>query len=162
MGRLYVRLDLADADAPIQLLTATGNSLPALEQDSDVNFTNGAYEMELATFDVGVSSLSNVAMTYETIVGTKAGFLNVVSNTMENGTTIAANGGTAWLQVYCPSGYTPIGIVGYYLNGGSGCSVYNMGISSDPNGYFGSFALRNGQSTANTVKVTAYFLCRRS
>lgn len=71
LGRLYVRLDLADADAPIQLLTATGNSLPALEQDADVNYTNGTWEMELATFTVGVSSLSDVVETYETITGTK-------------------------------------------------------------------------------------------
>lgn len=70
-GRLYVRLDLADADAPIQLLTATGNTLPALEQDSDVNYTNGTYEMELATFTVGVSALSDVVETYNTIVGTR-------------------------------------------------------------------------------------------
>ena len=69
LGRLYVRLDLADADAPIQLLTVTGNTLPALVQDADVNYTNGVYEMELATFDVGVSALSNVVETYETIRG---------------------------------------------------------------------------------------------
>lgn len=71
-GRLYVRLDLADADAPIQLLTATGNTLPPLEQDSDVNYTNGTYEMELATFTVGVSSLSDVVETFEEIKGTKS------------------------------------------------------------------------------------------
>ena len=70
-GRLYVRLDLADADAPIQLLTATGNTLPALTQDDDVNYTNGVYEMELATFTVGVSALSDVVETFETIVGTR-------------------------------------------------------------------------------------------
>lgn len=70
-GRLYVRLDLADADAPIQLLTVTGNTLPALEQDDDVNYTNGVYEMELATFTVGVSSLSDVVETFENIIGTK-------------------------------------------------------------------------------------------
>lgn len=70
-GRLYVRLDLADADAPIQLLTSTGNTLPSLEQDSDVNYTNGTYEMELATFTVGVSALSDCVETFETIVGTK-------------------------------------------------------------------------------------------
>ena len=69
LGRLYVRLDLADADAPIQLLTVTGNTLPALVQDADVNYTNGVYEMELATFVVGVSALSNVVETYETIRG---------------------------------------------------------------------------------------------
>lgn len=70
-GRLYVRLDLADADAPIQLLTATGNTLPPLEHDADVNYTNGTYEMELATFTVGVSALSDVVETFETIVGSK-------------------------------------------------------------------------------------------
>ena len=70
-GRLYVRLDLADADAPIQLLTATGNTLPPLEQDSDVNYINGVWEMELATFDVGVSALSDVVETFETITGTQ-------------------------------------------------------------------------------------------
>ena len=70
-GRLYVRLDLADADAPIQLLTATGNTLPALTQDADVNYTNGVYEMELATFTVGVSALSDVVETCETIIGSK-------------------------------------------------------------------------------------------
>ena len=71
-GRLYVRLDLADADAPIQLLTVTGNTLPALTQDDDVNYTNGVYEMELATFTVGVSALSDVVETFETIVGNKS------------------------------------------------------------------------------------------
>lgn len=76
-GRLYIRLDLADADAPIQLLTAQGNPLPPLEQDTDVNYNNGAYEMELATFTVGVSSLSDVVETYENIVGSKAGYMNI-------------------------------------------------------------------------------------
>lgn len=69
-GRLYVRLDLADADAPIQLLTATGSTLPPLEQDSDVNYTNGTYEMELATFTVGVSALSDIVETFKVIHGT--------------------------------------------------------------------------------------------
>jgi len=90
-GRLYVRLDLADADAPIQLLTTTGNSLPPLEQDTDVNYTNGAYEMEIATFTVGVSSLSDVSMTYETIVGTKHG---------EDLTTQVTGIGNFWANTY--------------------------------------------------------------
>lgn len=85
-GRLYVRLDLADADNPIQLLTATGNTLPPLEQDDDVNYTNGTYEMELATFTVGVSSLSDVVETFETIVGSKEGYMNL-DITASTGTT---------------------------------------------------------------------------
>ena len=77
-GRLYVRLDLADADAPIQLLTATGNTLPPLVQDDDVNYTNGTYEMELATFTVGVSSLSDVVETFEGIKGTNTKILTLL------------------------------------------------------------------------------------
>lgn len=85
-GRLYVRLDLADADAPIQLLTATGNTLPSLVQDDDVNYTNGVWEMELATFTVGVSSLSDVVETFEEIKGTKEGYMNL-DVTASTGTT---------------------------------------------------------------------------
>lgn len=79
-GRLYVRLDLADADAPIQLLTATGNTLPSLEQDEDVNFTNGTYEMELATFTVGVSALSDVVETFSIVHGTDTKPILIWSN----------------------------------------------------------------------------------
>lgn len=97
-GRLYVRLDLADADAPIQLLTVTGNTLPALVQDDDVNYTNGVYEMELATFTVGVSSLSDVVETYKTIIGTTP--IDVTAdaidsywnNFLDNGIKIIKNG----------------------------------------------------------------------
>lgn len=76
-GRLYVRLDLADADAPIQLLTAQGNPLPPLEQDDDVNYVNGAYEMELATFTVGVSALSDVVETFDVIIGSRDGHMKL-------------------------------------------------------------------------------------
>ena len=79
-GRLYVRLDLADADAPIQLLTATGNTLPALTQDADVNYTNGVYEMELATFTVGVSALSDVVETFSIIHGNDSSHVLLWSN----------------------------------------------------------------------------------
>ena len=83
-GRLYVRLDLADADDPIQLLTATGNTLPPLEQDDDVNYTNGTYEMELATFTVGVSALSDCVETFETIVGSKPYTAYIVDTGTDN------------------------------------------------------------------------------
>lgn len=83
-GRLYVRLDLADADAPIQLLTVTGNTLPALTQDDDVNYTNGVWEMELATFTVGVSALSDVVETFEEIKGTNTKILDAVGKEVPN------------------------------------------------------------------------------
>ena len=82
--------------------------------------------------------------------------------TASSATSVSANGGTAWIQVRIPSGYTPICVVGYYLNGGSGCAVYNEALASDSNGYYASFALRNSQSTANSVTIDAYILCKQS
>lgn len=86
--------------------------------------------------------------------------VKVESVSQTTATTVTANGGTAWTQVRCPSTINPLCVVGYYLEGGSGCSVYNMSLGHDSNGYYGSFALRNGQSSANSVKITAHFLCR--
>lgn len=86
--------------------------------------------------------------------------IKVESIAQTSATSVGGNGGTAWTQVRIPSTITPIAIVGYYLDGGSGCSVYNVSVGHDSNGYYGSFALRNGQSTTNSVKITAHVLCR--
>lgn len=66
-GRLYVRLDLSNLDSPIQLLTYTDSSLPALEQDADANYIDGVWEMELATFSVTTTEVTGLTETYETI-----------------------------------------------------------------------------------------------
>ena len=102
-GRLYVRLDLADADNPIQLLTATGNTLPPLEQDDDVNYTNGTYEMELATFTVGVSALSDVVETFETIYGVKD--LIKVTDTVKEGVVVTSQGRFRQIYLATPSAW---------------------------------------------------------
>lgn len=67
MGRLYIRVDLSNAEAPCQLLTYTGSSLPSLEQDADANFIDGVWEMELATFSVATTEINNVVETFEII-----------------------------------------------------------------------------------------------
>lgn len=120
-GRLYVRLDLADADAPIQLLTAQGNPLPSLDQDTDVNYVNGAYEMELATFTVGVSSLSDCVETFETITGTKEA-QNVMFKSVSfssSSTSIPGLQGT-WktATITVPNGYTPLCFERFGVNNG--------------------------------------------
>ena len=142
-GRLYVRLDLADADAPIQLLTATGNTLPALTQDDDVNYTNGVYEMELATFTVGVSTLSDVVETFETIVGSKEALKLKTATFTATLPATAAN--TYWSLTFTgttPSGYTPIGIIsvnigtsnayvsGFYFDGGGNPIVFGRTMNA--------------------------------
>lgn len=60
LGRLYIHLDLADAADPITLLVETGASLTPVVQDADVNINNGVYEINLATFDVDTSTISNL------------------------------------------------------------------------------------------------------
>lgn len=67
-GRIYLRLDLSNTTAPLQLLVATGSTLPDLTQEEDANFTNGVWETELATFDIGTSDINNVVETFESIV----------------------------------------------------------------------------------------------
>lgn len=66
-GRIYLRLDLSNTTEPLQLLVASGSTLPDLTQEEDANFTNGVWEMELATFEISTSSVDNVVETYETI-----------------------------------------------------------------------------------------------
>lgn len=59
-GRLYLHMDLAQSGAPIELLVEVAASLTPVVQDADVNTTNGVYEVNLATFDVGTSAISNL------------------------------------------------------------------------------------------------------
>lgn len=60
-GRLYVHMDLANAATPIQFMTQVANTLSDVVQEDDANITNGIYEFNLALFDVGTSSISNLA-----------------------------------------------------------------------------------------------------
>lgn len=59
-GRVYLHLDLSNVAEPIQIMTETGSSLTPPIQQEDVNVTNGIYEINLATFDVTTSAITNV------------------------------------------------------------------------------------------------------
>lgn len=60
LGRVYIHMDLSDTDEPISFMVETANSLTPVIQDSDVNINNGVYEINLATFDVDTSTISNL------------------------------------------------------------------------------------------------------
>ena len=47
-GRLYLRLDLANASEPVQLLTETAVSLTPVIQQENVNINNGIFEFNIA------------------------------------------------------------------------------------------------------------------
>lgn len=60
LGRIYIHMDLSDTDEPISFQTETANSLTPVIQQSDVNINNGVYEINLATFTVDTSTISNL------------------------------------------------------------------------------------------------------
>lgn len=62
-GRLYIHMDLADADEPISLLDETAASLTPVIQDENVNIINGVYEINLCTFTVDTASISDLVDT---------------------------------------------------------------------------------------------------
>ena len=68
LGQIYVHFDLSAAD-PITIENETAASLTVLTQDDDANFTNGVYDIQLCTFDVGTTTLSNLVTTYPLVLG---------------------------------------------------------------------------------------------
>lgn len=70
VGRLYIHLDLSNPDEPIQLMTETGATLTPPITDANVNITNGVYEINLATFTVSTSTISNLVNVFPTIGAT--------------------------------------------------------------------------------------------
>ena len=69
-GRLKIHLDLNNADNPIEIVTETGASLPALSGDSNININGGAFDMELCTFSVNELTISSLVNTFPTIDNT--------------------------------------------------------------------------------------------
>lgn len=66
-GRIYLKLDLADATTPAELLTVAATTLPDLEQDDDFNVTNGVWEMELGTYTASTTVISDLYSTYNSL-----------------------------------------------------------------------------------------------
>lgn len=60
LGRIYIHMDLADTDEPISIRVETASSLTPVIQDTDVNINNGVYEINLATFTINTSTISNL------------------------------------------------------------------------------------------------------
>lgn len=67
VGRLYVHLSLTNADEPIEIMSYTGASLPALSGDPTLNITNGDFDMELCQFEINEITISNIVNTYPSI-----------------------------------------------------------------------------------------------
>ena len=80
LGQLYVHMDLGSALSPIEILYETGTSLTPMQQDANVNVSNGVYEFQLATFKVNTSTISNLAYTAPIVTGGGSGMIGKAEN----------------------------------------------------------------------------------
>lgn len=124
-GRLYIHLDLSNADEPVQILSATGTELPPLASDQDINYNNTAFDIELATFQVSGTDLTDLEQTFTKITGASAagsagGALGSLlrEETYNKGDFAICDSTPGWVTLYCiqsgetagmePSGYRNI------------------------------------------------------
>lgn len=163
LGRLYIRLDLSNTESPIQILTETDSSLSPLEQNDDVNYVNGVWEMEMATFTVTTTEVADVVETYETITdnGTLINALqakttaalkivNYSANYTVNGNqgkNLTAND----FGMSTPSGYRPVAITRF---SSGNANVYVRGVTITATGTDGALYMNN--TTSSSVSATAY------
>lgn len=64
-GRIYIQLDLSNTDTPVSILTDTNSTETyTLTQEDDANYTDGIYEISLATFTVTTSEISGLTEDY--------------------------------------------------------------------------------------------------
>lgn len=69
-GYLTMTLDLSNTESPLTMaVTQSSTQGHTITTDEDANYTNGIYEMELATFTVSTTEISNVQRVAKTIHG---------------------------------------------------------------------------------------------
>ena len=103
-GRLYIHMDLSNADEPIQLLTETASVLTDLTGDEDVNYNNTAYDLELATFGVTRTGITHLEATFEKITGASgSGGASTLLRSTEyfKGDYVTCKNAPGWVTLYC-------------------------------------------------------------
>mgnify|MGYP002765437661 CR=1 FL=1 len=71
-GRLKIVMDLADTETPIKFESEVATSFPALEQDANINYDNGRYEVVFATYKATETTISSVTLVMPTMQSVKA------------------------------------------------------------------------------------------
>ena len=71
-GRLKIVMDLADTETPIKFESEVAASFPALEQDANINYDNGRYEVVFATYKATETTISSVTLVMPTMQSVKA------------------------------------------------------------------------------------------
>lgn len=99
-GRLKIVMDLADTETPIKFESEVAASFPALEQDANINYDNGRYEVVFATYKATETTISSVALVMPTMQSVKAKIQGInqslanLKNPAKGTKGILVNGGT--------------------------------------------------------------------
>ena len=108
-GRVYIHMDLSNTDEPIVFMTETAEELSDLTADTNVNYNNTTYDVELATFKVTSVEIKNIENVFKTISAAGGGGGGV---SLERETTYSAGDTTSnpaapgWCTLYCTQGGT--------------------------------------------------------
>ena len=122
-GRVYIHLDLSNADEPIKILAQAAVELPPLDADVNINYNNSSYDLELAIFTVSSAGLSGLAKVFPTLKagsggGGGGGESLTRATSYSVGDAVTAVGAPGWATLVCtqagttaayePSGYSRI------------------------------------------------------
>ena len=122
-GRVYIHLDLSNADEPIKILAQAAAELPPLDADVNINYNNSSYDLELAVFTVSSAGLDNLTKVFPTLKagsgGSGGGGETLTRATSYSvGDAVTAVGAPGWATLVCtqagttaayePSGYSRI------------------------------------------------------
>ena len=126
-GRVYIHLDLSNADEPIKILAQAAAELPPLDADVNINYNNSSYDLELAIFTVSSAGLSGLTKVFPTLKagsggGGGGGETLTRATSYSVGDAVTAVGAPGWATLVCtqagttaasePSGYSRITKVG--------------------------------------------------
>ena len=122
-GRVYIHLDLSNADEPIKILAQAAVELPPLDADVNINYNNSSYDLELAIFNVSSAGLSGLTKVFPTLKagsggGGGGGESLTRATSYSVGDAVTAVGAPGWATLVCtqagttaayePSGYSRI------------------------------------------------------
>ena len=122
-GRVYIHLDLSNADEPIKILAQAAAELPPLDADVNINYNNSSYDLELAIFTVSSAGLSGLTKVFPTLKagsggGGGGGETLTRATSYDLGDAVTAVGAPGWATLVCtqagttaayePSGYSRI------------------------------------------------------
>lgn len=121
-GRLKIVMDLADTETPIKFESEVAASFPALEQDANINYDNGRYEVVFATYKATETTISSVALVMPTMQSVKAKIQGINQSLTElSGAEYVANSEQSNIATFDTSSWDDGAylIFNYYVGAGS-------------------------------------------